>query len=89
MKIAAPLLPMLTEEIYTGLTSEDQSVHQQAWPKAEDLRPDPELVAGMDAVRAAASAALSLREDLGDSRSTTTTKRHGGRRSADFYGPIC
>ncbi len=65
MKVVAPLLPMLTEEIFTGLTSEDQSVHQQAWPRAEDLRPDPELVAGMDAVRAAASAALSLREDLG------------------------
>jgi isoleucyl-tRNA synthetase len=65
MKVAAPLLPMLTEEIYTGLTSVDDSVHQQRWPAAEDLRPDTELVAAMDAVRAAASAALSLREDLG------------------------
>ncbi|MFW2380809.1 MAG: isoleucine--tRNA ligase [Acidimicrobiales bacterium] len=65
MKVAAPLLPMLTEEIYTGLTSEDESVHQQAWPSAEDLRPDPDLVAAMDAVRSAASAALSLREELG------------------------
>ncbi|NNE94494.1 MAG: isoleucine--tRNA ligase [Acidimicrobiales bacterium] len=65
MKVAAPLLPMLTEEIYTGLTDEDRSVHQQPWPNALDLRPDPDLVAGMDAVRAAASAALSLREDLG------------------------
>jgi isoleucyl-tRNA synthetase len=65
MKVAAPLLPMITEEIYTGLTSDSESVHQQSWPVASDLRPDAELVAAMDAVRAAASAALSLREDLG------------------------
>jgi isoleucyl-tRNA synthetase len=65
MKVAAPLLPMITEEIYTGLNSDSESVHQQSWPVASDLQPDTELVAAMDAVRAAASAALSLREDLG------------------------
>ncbi len=65
MKVAAPLLPMVTEEIYTGLTSAEDSVHAQPWPTTNDLSPDPDLVAGMDAIRAAASASLSLREDLG------------------------
>lgn len=58
----APLLPMVTEEIYAGLTEGD-SVHLQDWPDLELLPVDPTLVAQMDRVREVCSATLNLRED--------------------------
>jgi isoleucyl-tRNA synthetase len=42
-QVAAPLLPMLTEEIYRGLTGEE-SVHLTDWPDATTLPADPDLV---------------------------------------------
>jgi isoleucyl-tRNA synthetase len=63
-KVAAPLLPMVSEEIYRGLTGE-RSVHLADWPSVDDLPADPELVAAMDRVRDVASAALSLRKAKG------------------------
>ena len=60
--MAAPLLPMIAEEIFGGLTGGD-SVHLSDWPDPARLPADPELVRDMDAVRAAASAALRVRED--------------------------
>ncbi|WP_419923540.1 isoleucine--tRNA ligase [Candidatus Poriferisodalis sp.] len=62
--MAAPLLPMLTEEIYGGLT-DGQSVHLSDWPDPAELPADADLVRRMDAIRAAASAALRVREDAG------------------------
>ncbi len=62
-RTAAPLLPLVTEEIHVGLTG--GSVHLEDWPDASVLPSDPELVAGMDHGRAVCSAALSLREDRG------------------------
>ena len=70
-KVIAPLLPLVAEEIWTGLTggsSDDDrllSVHHQDWPSVADLPDDPELVAAMDRLREAASVALSLRDDQG------------------------
>ncbi len=64
MKISAPFLPMVTEEIYTALTGED-SVHLAAWPDPAEFPADQELVANMDRVRTVVSAALRLREDEG------------------------
>ncbi|CAN5623962.1 isoleucine--tRNA ligase [soil metagenome] len=61
-KLVAPLLPMLAEEIHTGLTGE-RSVHLTDWPDAQALPADPELVRAMDEVRAVCSTALGLRED--------------------------
>ena len=63
-QVAAPLLPMLAEEIYTTLTGGD-SVHLTDWPDPASLPDDPTLVADMDLVRDATRAALSLREDHG------------------------
>ncbi len=62
--VAAPLLPLITEEIWTGLAEPDdlESVHLTDWPDADRLPADPELVAAMDRVRDAVSAGLSLRE---------------------------
>ena len=64
LKLSAPFLPMITEEIYTSLTGEE-SVHLAAWPDANDFPSDPDLVANMDQVRSVVSAALRLREDQG------------------------
>jgi len=67
-RVIAPYLPMISEEIWTGLTpngSEPSSVHLQEWPASSALGVDAELVSAMDRLRDAASAALSLREDSG------------------------
>ena len=63
-RVVAPLLPMVAEEIWRGLTN-GQSVHLENWPQAEELIADPELVNVMDQVRAVSSAALSLRKTNG------------------------
>jgi len=60
-RMAAPLLPLVTEEIWRGLTG-GRSVHLTDWPDATAFPSDPELVAAMDAVREIASAGLSLRK---------------------------
>ena len=59
-RVLSPLLPMVTEEIYRGLT-EETSVHLSDWPDAAAFPADPELVAGMDRARDVCSAALALR----------------------------
>ena len=63
-QITAPLLPLITEEIYTGLTGEE-SVHLTDWPALDALPADPDLVRDMDRIRDITTAALSLREDRG------------------------
>src|SRR5690606_6971447 len=60
-RIAAPLLPLVTEEIWKGLTG-GRSVHLEDWPDASEFPSDPGLVAAMDRVREIASAGLALRK---------------------------
>lgn len=67
-RVIAPYLPMISEEIWSGLTphgTEATSVHLQEWPASSELGVDTDLVSAMDRLRDAASAALSLREDRG------------------------
>ena len=59
-RAAAPLLPMITEVVYRGLTSE-RSVHLADYPVASDLPADASLVTAMDRVREVCSAVLSVR----------------------------
>ncbi len=59
-RLAAPLLPMLTETIWRGLTG-GRSVHLTDWPDA-DLPRDRELVAAMDRVRDVCSVGSALRK---------------------------
>ena len=63
-RVSAPLLPMITEEVYTGLTGE-RSVHLADWPSADELPEDEELVAAMDLVRDVCSSASSVRKAQG------------------------
>ncbi|MDV3124742.1 isoleucine--tRNA ligase [Mycobacterium sp. 21AC1] len=60
-RLAAPLLPLVTEVIWRGLTGE-RSVHLTDWPEAGVLPKDPELVAAMDQVREVCSVGSSLRK---------------------------
>jgi len=69
IQVAAPLLPMITEEIWGGLTGGDDaqadSVHLTDWPSVDAYPADPDLVAAMDRLRDVASTGLRLREDQG------------------------
>ncbi len=58
---AAPLLPMLSEKVWTGLTG-GTSVHLADWPDVSKLPADAALVVQMDRLRDACSVGLSLRE---------------------------
>jgi isoleucyl-tRNA synthetase len=60
-RACAPLLPLLTETVFTGLTGEP-SVHLANWPDDVALPDDSQLVAQMDRVRDACSVGLALRE---------------------------
>jgi len=60
-RLAAPLLPLMSEVIWRGLTGE-RSVHLTDWPCPDELPADPELVAAMDEVRAVCSTVLGLRK---------------------------
>ncbi|AFM17265.1 Isoleucyl-tRNA synthetase [Mycolicibacterium chubuense NBB4] len=60
-RLAAPLLPLITEVIWRGITGE-RSVHLTDWPQPDSLPADPQLVADMDLVREVASAGSSLRK---------------------------
>ena len=64
--VVAPLLPMVTETVYRGLTGE-RSVHLADWPELVQPPKDDALVAHMDTVRAVCSAGHSVRK-AGDLR---------------------
>ena len=69
VQVAAPFLPMISEEIWIGLTAGDDdrpdSVHLSDWPNASAYPSDPALVAAMDRLRDVASTGLRLRADQG------------------------
>lgn len=77
-KLMAPLLPLISEEIYRGLvaggdagpngdapngdTDSPASVHLSDWPEPDSLPHDQDLVAAMDHAREVCSSVLHLRE---------------------------
>ena len=63
-RATAPLLPLLSEEIYGGLHGVDgaTSVHLTDWPTLDELPADDDLVDTMDLVRDVCSATLSVRK---------------------------
>ena len=60
-RVAAPMAPLVTEEIWRGLTG-GRSVHLTDWPDASAFPGDDELVAAMDEVRQITSQTLALRK---------------------------
>lgn len=63
-RVAAPLLPLISERIWQGLTG-GRSVHLTDWPDASAFPADATLVTAMDQVRAISSTVLSLRKQAG------------------------
>ncbi|WP_348787599.1 isoleucine--tRNA ligase [Leifsonia sp. NPDC080035] len=63
-RVAAPLLPLVSERIWKDLTG-GRSVHLTGWPEPDEFPADDALVAAMDRVRAISSTALSLRKQSG------------------------
>ena len=63
-RLAAPLLPLVAEKIWKGLTG-GRSVHLTDWPDAAMFPEDDALVATMDRVREIASSGLGLRKATG------------------------
>jgi isoleucyl-tRNA synthetase len=67
MRVAAPLLPYVTEAIYEGLHRpadgrDTPSVHLADWPDAGAYPRDDDLVSAMDEVRDVCSSTLSIRK---------------------------
>ncbi len=60
-RVAAPLIPLVAEEMWRGLTG-GRSVHLEDWPDAAAFPEDHALVAEMDYAREIASAGLALRK---------------------------
>jgi isoleucyl-tRNA synthetase len=63
-RLAAPLLPLVTEQVWKGLTG-GRSVHLEDWPRADEFPEDDALVATMDRVREAVSVGLAVRKSTG------------------------
>ena len=63
-RLAAPLAPLVTEEVWRGLTG-GESVHLTDWPEIDALPATTDLVGRMDQVRDIARAGLSLRKAHG------------------------
>ena len=69
VQVSAPFLPMIAEEIWLGLTKNDEhakpSVHLCDWPSVDDFDANDSLVTTMDRLRDVASTSLRLRENEG------------------------
>jgi len=66
VRIAAPLLPLVTDEIFEGLHGAAAgSVHLTDWPLSSTLPRNASLVSAMDMVRDVCSSALSVRKAHG------------------------
>ena len=62
-KVAAPLLPLVADEVHRGLNGEgSDSVHLADWPDVTVLPQDDALVSAMDLARDVCSSALSVRK---------------------------
>ena len=63
-RVAAPLLPLVSEQVWKGLTG-GRSVHLENWPDAALFPSEVALVITMDRIREIASSGLGLRKATG------------------------
>ncbi len=63
-RVAAPLLPLVSERIWQDLTG-GRSVHLEDWPDADAFAPAQDIRTAMDAVRDVSSVANALRKKEG------------------------
>jgi isoleucyl-tRNA synthetase len=89
VKIAAPLMPFITESIYRGVRGEEVSVHLADWPTGESLSiAEEKLIADMTEVRRFVSLALEARAKAGikvrQPLQSMTLKTASGQLSTDL-----
>ncbi|PZU36071.1 MAG: isoleucine--tRNA ligase, partial [Microbacterium sp.] len=63
-RVAAPLIPLVSERVWQGLTG-GRSVHLQEWPDADAFPAAADIRTAMDAVREVSSVANALRKKQG------------------------
>ncbi len=63
-RVAAPLIPLVAERVWQGLTG-GRSVHLQDWPDAAEFAPAADIRVAMDTVREVSSVANALRKREG------------------------
>jgi len=63
-RVAAPLIPLVSERIWQGLTG-GRSVHLEDWPDADAFAPARDIRTAMDTVRGVSSVANALRKKEG------------------------
>lgn len=63
-RVAAPLIPLVSERIWQGLTG-GRSVHLEDWPDADEFAPASDIRVAMDTVREVSSVANALRKKEG------------------------
>lgn len=63
-RVAAPLIPLISERVWQGLTG-GRSVHMQDWPDASAFPAADDIRSAMDAVRQVSSTANALRKKEG------------------------
>ncbi len=63
-RVAAPLIPLVSERVWQGLTG-GRSVHLEDWPDADVFAPAQDIRAAMDTVREVSSVANALRKKEG------------------------
>ena len=61
LKTSAPLIPLISEELFRNL-NEGRSVHLEDWPDVSKIDPDDNLINSMDDIRRIVSSALSIRK---------------------------
>ena len=90
LRLAHPLIPFITEELWTkvapvaGLGAGVASVGVARYPQAQPEKIDPEALAGMDRVKALVDACRNLRGEMGVSPALRTPLYTVG--DADFVG---
>ncbi|GAA3903919.1 isoleucine--tRNA ligase [Microbacterium invictum] len=63
-RVAAPLIPLVAERVWQGLTG-GRSVHLEDWPDADAFPPATDIRTAMDTVRTVSSVANALRKKEG------------------------
>ncbi|MFJ6679536.1 isoleucine--tRNA ligase [Microbacterium sp. NPDC091382] len=63
-RVAAPLIPLVSERVWRGLTG-GRSVHLEDWPDADEFAPASDIREAMDTVREVSSVANALRKKEG------------------------
>ena len=61
LKTSAPLIPLISEELFRNL-NEGRSVHLEDWPDVSKIDSDDNLINSMDDIRRIVSSALSIRK---------------------------